>query len=169
MAAVFPVYYGRAPLVDADALSWEDTRPEDDEYWRRVGKLQRRGGFYATARLVSIHSAPGEDPLLAVELSAYRGGYFPELMRPGALDGTVWEGVPTHLSLCFESECPGRLLAEARRRWRRPRRVWVSCHHVSSGATCVLREGVGALAVSRVLLQMHGLGRFRHRPLHVSL
>ena len=42
MAAVFPVYYGRAPLVDADALSWEDTRPEDDEYWRRVGELQRR-------------------------------------------------------------------------------------------------------------------------------
>ena len=118
--------------MEVGELSWEQLRPADEEYWRRVEELRWRGGFWACARLVSLHSEPGEEPLLAIALE--RSGYFPDLMLPGALDGTRWEGVPVHLSLCFRSECPPWLLRAARRRWRR--RVWVSCLRVTSGATC---------------------------------
>ena len=71
--------------------------------------------------------------LLAIEVAPWRGGYFPALMVPGALDATKWQGVPDHLSLCFVSECPPGLLAPALRRWGRRRHVWVSCKDVSSG------------------------------------
>ena len=70
---------------------------------------------------------------MAIEVAPLNGRYFPILMRPGAMDGTKWQGVPDHLSLCFLSECPPELLASALRRWGRMRHVWVSCKDVSSG------------------------------------
>ena len=96
-------------------------------------ELRARGGFHASVRLVALQSDPGADPLLAIGVAPWHGGYFPALMRPGALDGTKWQGVPDHLSLCFLSECPPELLASALRRWGRMRHVWVSCKDVSSG------------------------------------
>jgi len=46
--SVYPTYYGQEPPVGE--LTWEELRPADEEYWRRVDKLQQRGGFYAYAR-----------------------------------------------------------------------------------------------------------------------
>ena len=168
--AVRPTFYGRAPPVDLKKLTWADMRPSDREYRRRVQELRGRGGFHAYARLVALHSAPGQDPLLAIELTAC--GYFPALLLPGALDGTAWQGVPKHLSLCYAQECSPQLLAAALRRWGRRRRVWVSCARVSSGATCVLKKrgaGRGALVRCGVLRQMHRKGGSTDRELHVSL
>ena len=168
LAVSQPAFYGRAAPRDADQLTWHDQRPDDAEYWARVEALQQRGGFYAAARLVAMRSSPGEEPLLAVALEPWQGRFFPQLMLPGALDGTQWEGVPTHLSLCFLSECPDRLLNSARRRWGRRRRVWVSCSRVTSGAACTLGRR-GSLARCRVLRRMHAAGWYRDRELHVSL
>jgi len=166
--AVYPTFYGREPPVDATALAWEDTRPDDAQYWRLVARLKRRGGFFASARLVALHSAPGQDPLLALQLARQRGCYFPVLLLPGALDGTAWQGVPVHLSLCYAQECPPWLVAAAQRRWGHWRRVWVSCSRVSSGATCILGRR-GALARCRILRQMHHCGWYSKRELHISL
>lgn len=167
-AAVYPAFYGRAAPRDASQMTWEQQRPADEEYWRRVEELQCRGGFRAAARLVALHSEPGADALLALELRPWGRGYFPELMQAGALDGTQWQGVPVHLSLCFAAECPEPLLAAALRRWGRRRRVWVSCDRVSSGAACILGRQ-GALARCPVLREMHDGGSYRNRELHVSL
>ena len=167
MAAVHPVYFNREPPVRADSLGWYDMRPVDQEYWRRVEELRARGGFWAVVRLVALHSAPGYSPLLALEIASIEGEYFPELMLPGALDGTEWEGVPAHLSLCFEEECPPRLLAAALLRWGGRQRVWAPCERVSSGATCVL--GRRGLAACSLLRSMHAVGRYAGGELHVSL
>ena len=69
-------------------------------------ELNARGGFHASVRLVALQDAPGDDMLLAIQVAPWPGGYFPALMRPGALDSTKWQGLPDHLSLCFASECP---------------------------------------------------------------
>ena len=171
LSNVFPKYYGCSPPRDAYQLSWEDTRPPNEAYWQQVGELQRRGGFAAAVRLVALHQEPGGDPLLAIEVAPLEGQYFPQLLLPGALDGTEWEGVPPHLSLCFASECSDELLRRALRRWGRRRAAWVSCAHVTSGAVCELRKrgSRGSLAACPILRQMHAEGHYRRRPLHVSL
>ena len=170
MLCVFPKFFCAKPPVDAAQQTWEDLRPAG--YWKRAAELERRGGFWATARLVAMYGKAGEEALLAIALAPWKDAYFPELMRPGALDGTCWEGVPLHLSLCFESECSDMLLEEALRKWGRPRRVWVSCERVTSGATCQLRtrgRGCGELPACRLLRRMHREGWYSNRPLHVSL
>ena len=168
---VFPKYYGCCPPMDAYKLSWEETRPPDEEYWHEVGALKMRGGFAAAVQLVALHQEPGGDPLLAIEVAPLEGQYFPQLLLPGALDGTEWEGVPPHLSLCFASECSDELLRKALRRWGRRRAAWVSCARVTSGAVCELRKrgSRGSLAACPILRQMHAEGHYRRRPLHVSL
>ena len=172
MLSVFPTFYGTEAPVDSAQQTWEELRPPDHEYWRRVVELERAGGFWASARLAALHSEPGAEPLLAIALAPWRTLPFPELMVRGALDGTCWEGVPPHLSLCYGSECPGALLEAALRKWGRPRRVWVSCGRVTSGAVCELRtrgKMRGALASCALLRRMHSGGWYSHRPLHVSL
>ena len=170
MLCVFPKFFCAKPPVDAAQQTWEDLRPA--EYWKRAAELERRGGFWATARLVAMYGKAGEEALLAIALAPWKDAYFPELMRPGALDSTCWEGVPLHLSLCFESECSDMLLEEALRKWGRPRRVWVSCERVTSGATCQLRtrgRGCGELPACRLLRRMHREGWYSNRAWHVSL
>ena len=172
MLCVFPKFSLDQAPKDAAELTWEDLRPADDEYWRRAEELERRGGFWASARLVAMHAKPGEEALLAIALSPWKSAYFPELMRVGALDGTCWEGVPPHLSLCFDNECPDMLLEAALRKWGRPRRVWVSCERVTSGACCELRtrgRRRGELASCALLKRMHRGGYYSNRPFHVSL
>jgi len=167
MEAVFPAHFDRQPPVQASSLGWYEMRPADGDYWRRVEELQARGGFWAVVRLVALHSAPGYSPLLALEVVAAEDEYFPALMLPGALNGTEWEGVPTHLSLCFEEECPLDLLEAALRRWGAPQRVWIPCERVTSGATCVL--GRGGVAACPLLHQMHAGGSYANREFHISL
>jgi hypothetical protein len=164
MQHFYPTYYGETPPI-VDELDWEQTRPDDTEYWRRVHELQWRGGFWASARLAWLHNKPDEEPLLAIVLEPLKGEYFPNFMLHDALKDTRWEGVPTHLSLCFQSECPPRLLRGALRRWRE-RGVWVECRRVTSGATC---EVGGRLAECPVLQKLHNGGYYKDRALHVSL
>jgi hypothetical protein len=157
--------------LPARQTRWPGTtcvRPAEAEYRLRVDALQQRGGFHAAVRLVAMHSSPGKEPLLAIALEQWQERFFPELMRPGALDGTEWEGVPVHLSLCYLSECPPRLLRSACHRWGRPRRVWVSSGRVSGGAACILGKR-GSLARCGILKQMHKLGLYGDREPHVSL
>ena len=172
MLCVYPSYYGLTPPKDDAQQTWQDLRPPDEEYWCRVDDLQQKGGFWAQARLVALHSEPGAEPLLAIALAPWKMLPFPELMVCGALDGTCWEGVPPHLSLCYASECPGALLEVALRKWGRPRRVWVSCKRVTSGAACELRtrgRRRGELAACGVLRRIHSGGWYSNRPLHVSM
>lgn len=168
---VFPKYYGCCPPRDANQITWEDTRPPDDLYWEKVAELKRRGGFAAGVQLVALHSKPGGDALLAMEVTPYQTQYFPQLLLPGAMDNTAWEGVPLHMSLCFASECSDELLRKALKRWGRRRTVWVSCARVTSGAACELRKrgSRGSLVACPILRQMHAKGYYKHRPLHISL
>ena len=134
--------------------------------------MQHKGGFWVQARLVALHDEPGREPLLAIALTPWKMLPFPELMLPGALNGTRWEGVPPHLSLCYESECPGVLLEAALRKWGVPRRVWVSCQRVTCGASCELRvrgRRRGELAACGLLRRMHCGGWYSNRPLHISM
>ena len=162
----YPRYYGRQAPLRSWELAWEATRPADHLYWQRVGRLRRAGGFWCRAVLAELHAEPGQSPLLALQLTP--AGWWPHLSLPGALAGTEAEGSPAHLSLCYLSEAAAEDLAAAQAKWGRPRRVWVSCTRVTSGATCQLGRGC-PLSACPVLRRLHAGGWYRERPLHVSL
>eukprot|EP00973_Karenia_brevis_P032919 4545256-Karenia_brevis.AAC.2 len=61
------------------------------------------------------------------------------------------------------------LLEAALRKWGLPRRVWVSCGRVTSGAVCELSTRGrcrGELAVCTLLRRMHNGGYYSNRSLH---
>ena len=161
----FPTFYGRSPpRGPASEYGWEETRPADGEYWRRVGELERRGGFWAYSELVRMESEPGADPLVALALSP--SGYFPNLLIEGALDGTDFDGVPPHISLAFGREIPRGLYRRLVRRWGRRRLIWVGCPRVTSGATC---EVSGVVADCDVNAAVRRGGRYWRRGRHMSV
>ena len=164
---VFPRFYGEVPLRWAAHLTWEETRPADEEYWLRVAELQTLGGWWADVQLVELHSAPDQPPLLALRVAPVQGRYFPQLLREDALLGTDFEGVPPRVSLCFKGECGRGALLEAMRRWGHRRRVWLAVAWIGGGASAQLGEC--EVTACPALAWLHAHGWYASRGLHVSL
>ena len=114
---LWPTYFGTAPpRGSADALTWEETRPADDEYWARVVEVEDDGGRWADAQVAKMYSEPEWSPLIAIVFNVW-----PDLRLPGALDGTGFDGVPAHYSIAFRDEIPRKLYRHLLRKWKRPR------------------------------------------------
>ena len=75
LAQVYPRFYGQVAPRSAWELSWQETRPDDEEFWVRVSELQTRGGWWADVQLVEMHSAPDQPPLLALRVAPVPGRY----------------------------------------------------------------------------------------------
>ena len=137
---LWPTYSGTAPpRGPADALTWKETRPGDDEYWTRVADVEWRGGWWAEARVAKMYSEPGWSPLIAVVFDVW-----PDLYLPGALAGTDFDGVPAHYSIAFWDDIPRKLYRRLLRKWKWPRWIWVSVNRINAkgtaevGSTCAI-------------------------------
>ncbi len=84
-----------------------------------------------------------------------------------ALDGTVWEGCPFHVSLCFEAEADPQALQRVVQRWDG------RLHHFK--VRRVTYGGTAELALDDLICQdadLHTLkagGSYSRRHMHISM